>query len=165
MTQQENTYDHYCNLHRQFIDEYKTISANIAELYQLPKKFIEENAVAMDRYMAESSVPGAPDSSDGTMRGVKDFIYRIEDFKLQIMGLFFEHRGLIEKCTEYMKKVQEIKSSADATGAEEKLTALIPELTSLRFRLKCIEEKAGGMLTRLESVEGNWKNINEKMAA
>ena len=164
MTQQENTYDQYCNLHRQFVDEYKTISVNIAELYQLPKKFIEENAVAMDRYMAESAIPGAPDSSDGSVRSVKDFIYRIEDFKLQIMGLFFEHRGLIEKCTVYMKKVQEIKAS-DATGAEEKLTALIPELTSLRFGLKCIEEKAGGMISRLESVEGKWNIINEKIAA
>jgi len=165
MTQQEKAYEQYCNLHRQFMDEYKVISVHVAELYQMPKKFIEENAAAMDRYMAESSVPGSPDSSDGSVRGVKDFIYRIEDFKLQIMGLFFEHRALIEKCSVYMHKVQQLKFTRFNAETEQKFIELIPELTSLRFGLKCIEEKAGGMVGRLENVEGKWKIINKKMAA
>lgn len=165
MIQPEKPYEHYCNLHRQFMAEYKTISAHVAELYQMPKKFIEENASAMDRYMAECSVPGSPDSSDGSVRSVKEFIYRIEDFKLQIMGLFFEHRALIEKCTVYMQKVQELKMSPDTLDAEAKFTELIPELTTIRFGLKCIEEKAGGMISRLQSVEGKWNIINQSMAA
>ena len=165
MTQPEKPYEHYCNLHRQFIDEYKVISAHVAELYKMPRKFIEENASAMDRYMSESSVPGSPENSDSTTRGLTEFIYRIEDFKLQIMGLFFEHRSLIEKCTLYMQKVQELKAGESALEAEEKLTTLIPEITALRFGLKCIEEKAGGMISRLENVEGKWNMINGQMAA
>ena len=165
MTQQEKPYDQYCNLHRQFIDEYKVISSHVAELYQLPKKFIEENVAAMDRYMAESSMPGSPSDSDGSVRSVREFIYRIEDFKLQIMGLFFEHRALIEKCSVYMKKVQELRFSKFNADTEQKFVELMPELNSLRFGMKCIQEKAAGMASRLESVEGSWNKINERMAA
>lgn len=163
--QPEKSYEHYCNLHREFLDEYKAISARVAALYQMPKKFIEENAVAMDRYMADSSMPGSPDSSDNSVRNVRDFIYRIEDFKLQIMGVFFEHRGLIEKCMVYMKKVQELKANPEAAGTEAQYVALIPELASLRFGLKCVEEKAAGMISQLETIEGKWNSINEKIAA
>ena len=165
MTQQENTYDQYCKLHRQFFDEYKVISEHVAQLYQMPKRFIEENASAMDRYMAESSMPGLPADSDGSVRSVKEFIYRIEDFKLQIMGLFFEHRMLIEKCSTYMKKVQELRFAKFNPEIEKQFIDLIPELTALRFGLKCIQEKATGMAGRLETVEGSWSRINEKMVA
>ena len=165
MTQPEKPYEHYCNLHREFIEEYRTISTRVVGLYQLPKKFIEDNAVAMDRYMAESSVPGAPGSADESLRGLKEFIFRIEDFKQQIMGVFFEHRTMIEKSTDYMKKVQELKGHMFEQGNEEKFVELIPELTSLRFRLKCIEERASGMISQLESIEGKWNSINGKMAA
>jgi len=161
MMQPEKPYQQYCNQHQQFINEYRVISARVAELYQAPKKFIEENAMEMDRYMAESSVPGAPASFDSSVSSVKEFIYRIEDFKLQIMGLFFEHRGLIEKCTAYMQKVQSLKMQR---AAEEAYSELIPELTSLRFGLKCIEEKATGMIGRLESIEGKWNIISGKTA-
>ncbi len=163
--QPERPYEHYCNLHREFLDEYRTISARVAALYQMPKKFIEENAIAMDRYMSESSMPGSPDSSGDSVRSVRDFIYRIEDFKLQIMSVFFEHRSLIEKCMAYMKKVQDLKANPETAGTEEQYVALIPELASLRFALKCVEEKAGGMIGQLESIEGKWNNINGKIAA
>ena len=165
MIQTENSYAHYCNLHREFVDEYKTISTRVVALYQLPRKFIEENAIAMDRYMAESSVPGSPDGSDSTLRGLKDFIFRIEDFKQQIMGVFFEHRSLIERSTRYMMKVQELKGNIFEENNADKFVELIPELTSLRFGLKCIEEKACGMISKLEGIEGKWNSINEKMAA
>ncbi|HLP50783.1 MAG TPA: hypothetical protein VK154_07860 [Chitinophagales bacterium] len=165
MIQPERPYQQYCNLHTDFITEYKIISARVAELYKMPKRFIEENAVEMDRYMVESSMPGSPDNVNPAHSGVREFIYRIEDFKLQIMGLFFEHRMLIEKCTEYMQKVQLLKMESNDAYMEEKLVELIPELTTLRFKLKCIEEKATGMLSRLESVEGKWNAINGRVAA
>ena len=165
MIQPEKPYQQYCNLHRQFVDEYKSISGRVAELYKAPKQFIEENAMEMDRYMAESSMPGSPSSVDSTHIPVREFIYRIEDFKLQIMSLFFEHRGLIEKCTTYMQKVQQFKMQANEMEMEERLVSLIPELTSLRFGLKCIEEKAAGMISRLESIEGKWNSINGQQRA
>lgn len=165
MIQPEMPYNHYCSLHKQFIEEYKVISSRVADLYQAPRKFIEDNAMEMDRYMAESSVPGSPGDFNPTSFNLKEFIYRVEDFKLQIMSLFFEHRALIEKCTVYMQRVHELKASGNGPEVEHKLVELIPELTTLRFGLKCIEEKAGGMVSRLDSIEGNWNSINGKIAA
>lgn len=164
MIQPEKPYQQYCNLHQEFINEYKTVSVRIAELYKSPKRFIEDNASDMDRFMAESMIPGSPSDMNPGLAGVREFISRIEDFKLQVMGLFFEHRMLIEKCTEYMQKVQLFKAEADANYMEEQLVALIPELNALRFKLKCIEEKAGGMMSRLESVESKWNAISGKTA-
>lgn len=165
MIQPEKPYQHYSNLHKQFIDEYKTISLRVSELYKAPKQFIEENAMEMDRFMAESSIPGAPAPNNGATINIREFIYRIEDFKLQMMGLFFEHRALIEKCTAYMQKVHQLRSMGAETDVENKLVEFIPELTSLRFGLKCIEEKAAGMQSRLESIEGKWNIINGRIAA
>lgn len=165
MIQPEKPYQHYSNLHKQFIDEYKTISMHVSELYKAPKQFIEENAMEMDRFMAESGIPGAPSAHNGSTVNIKEFVYRIEDFKLQMMGLFFEHRALIEKCTAYMQRVHQLHGTGADSEAENKLVELIPELTSLRFGLKCIEEKAAGMQSRLESIEGKWNIINGRMAA
>jgi hypothetical protein len=151
-------------MHRQFVEEYKMISANIAELYKSPKRFIEDNASEMDRYMAESSMPGSPEQVDANHASVREFITRIEDFKLQIMSVFFEHRVLLEKCTTYMQTVQQFKMEANEIDVEEKLVTLIPELTSLRFNLKVIEEKAAGMSSRLASVEGKWNAIHGRAA-
>lgn len=164
MIQPEKPYQQYCNLHTGFINEYKVVSVRIAELYQSPKRFIEDNASEMDRYMAESSVPGSPQDVTPAHASVREFIYRIEDFKLQIMSLFFEHRMLIEKSTEYMQKVQLFKLEENEATMEEKLVELIPEISALRFKLKCIEEKAGGMMSRLETVESKWNAIAGKTA-
>ncbi len=81
------------------------------------------------------------------------------------MSLFFEHRGLIEKCTVYMQRVHELKAMGNSADVEQSLVALIPELTTLRFGLRCIEEKAAGMISRLESIEGKWNILNGKVAA
>lgn len=156
MIKQEKPYEQFNQLHHQFIDEYKTVSTHVTQLYQLPKQFIEQNAMEMDEYMNQSSIPGPPDSVDSSAIAVKEFIYRIEDFKLQIMSLFFEHRSLIEKCTVYMKKTHEMKANF---APDEKFSDLIPELTALRFGLKCIEEKAGSMAASLKNIESKWNNI------
>lgn len=160
MLQTENPQDRFMNLHLEFVEQFKSINSDMKTLYAMPHKFIEDNASAIDQFLATASIPGAPESFDRSVKGVKDFLYQIEDFKYQTMELFFEHRSYSDKCVEYLRRSQEIrKSNISGIKSTKMLNGLMEELTALRFGLTRLREKGGEMMIQLNAIQGRWQNI------
>ena len=109
MQQLKDTYQSYLNLHQNFNEEHKSISRQITDLYQLPKNFMEENEKAIQMCLSDRKPSDAPHHVELSYHGMRDFLFIVEDFKLQTMELFFEHRVHIDKCTIYVMKVAEIQ--------------------------------------------------------
>lgn len=159
MLQTENPQDRFMNLHIEFVEQFKSINSDMKRLYTMPHKFIEENASAIDQFLACACIPGAPESFDRSVKGVKDFVYQLEDFKYQTMELFFEHRAYSDKCAAYLKKSQELRKSSMGIKSTTMLNGLTEELIALRFGLNRIREKGSEMMIQLSAIEGKWKTI------
>ncbi len=159
MLQTENPQDRFMNLHIEFVEQFKSINSDMKTLYAMPHKFIEENASAIDQFLATASIPGAPESFDRSVKGVKDFVYQLEDFKHQTMELFFEHRAYSDKCAAYLKKSQELRKSSMGIKSTTMLNGLTEELIALRFGLNRIREKGSEMMIQLSAIQGKWKTI------
>ncbi len=159
MLQTENPQDRFMNLHIEFVEQFKSINSDMKTLYAMPHKFIEENASAIDQFLANESIPGAPESFDRSVKGVKDFVYQLEDFKYQTMELFFEHRAYSDKCAAYLKKSQELRKSSMGIKSTAMLNGLTEELIALRFGLNRIREKGSEMMIQLSAIQGKWKTI------
>jgi hypothetical protein len=166
MQQHKATYQNYLSLHQDFNEEHKSISRQITELYQLPKKFMEENEKAIQTCVAERHPDGTPHHVELSPIGIRDFLFIVEDFKLQTMELFFEHRVHIDKCTVYVMKVNELKAkgkAVDFSETQEEYVQLIPQLEELRSGLNRLLEKAIAMGSRLEAIEARWNKINSQV--
>lgn len=159
MLQTENPQDRFMNLHMEFVEQFKSINSDMKTLYAMPHKFIEENASAIDQFLANASIPGAPESFDRSVKGVKDFVYELEDFKCQTMELFFEHRAYSDKCATYLKKSQELRKSSMGIKSTAMINGLTEELIALRFGLNRIREKGSEMMIQLSAIQGKWKTI------
>jgi FtsZ-binding cell division protein ZapB len=165
MQQLKATYQHYLNLHQDFNEEHRNISRKITSLYQLPKKFIEENEKAIQSCLAEKQADGSPHHADLSPTGIRDFLFVMEDFKLQTMELFFEHRVHIDKCTVYVMRVNELKEKhqgKDISETKDEYVELIPQLEEMISGLNGLLEKAEAMAGRLETIEARWSRINSK---
>lgn len=165
MQQQKNTYQSYLNLHNEFNEKHKAISKQITDLYQLPKNFMEENEKEIQRCMSKQAQNGVPHHVELSYNGIRDFLFIVEDFKLQTMELFFEHRVHIDKCTVYVMKVAELqtKHKDEAIGKfADEYVDLIPQLNELLLGLETLLAKAEAMVTRLETIETRWERINSK---
>lgn len=164
MLQIENPANRLLQLHVQFVEECQQINNEMKALYAMPHKFVQENASAIDRFMSEVNIPGAPESFNRNFDGVKIFVFELEDFKQQTLQLFFEHRAHTDKCAEYLRKSQELRgqNNKDMCNCAEVSNELFEELNALRFNLKCIREKAGIMTNQLAKIEGKWNLLAEK---
>jgi hypothetical protein len=165
MQQLKETYQSYLSIHNDFNEEHRSISRQITDLYQLPKKFMEENEKAIQICVSENNSDGAPHHSELSPIGIRDFLFIIEDFKLQTMELFFEHRVHIDKCTMYVLKVNELRSKSqgeEPLERQDEYVQLIPQLGELRTGLSTLLEKAKAMANRLESIQTRWNRINSK---
>jgi hypothetical protein len=164
MQQPTGTYQNYLTLHQDFNEEHRSISRQITDLYQLPKKFMEQNEKAIQQRISESSVDGAPHHVELSPIGIRDFLFIVEDFKLQTMELFFEHRVHIDKCTLYVMKVNELKAKNIGSESEsrDQYVELIPQVEELRLGLSKLLEKAVVMAARLETIEARWNRINSQ---
>jgi hypothetical protein len=166
MQQHKGTYQHYLTLHQDFNEEHKSISRQITELYQLPKKFMEENEKAIQICISDRNPDGTPHHAELSPIGIRDFLFIVEDFKLQTMEMFFEHRVHIDKCTLYVMKVNELKAKSydrDPLESQEEYVLLIPQLEELRFGLNRLLDKAVSMASHLESIEARWNRINSQV--
>src|SRR5690554_6802618 len=119
MQQIKPTYQNYLALHNGFNEEHRQISKQITDLYQLPKDFMEENERAIHDCLSTRKPNDAPHHAESSYNGTRDFLFIVEDFKLQTMELFFEHRVHIDKCTIYVMKVAELKAQQKANGLSE----------------------------------------------
>ena len=165
MQQLKETYQQYLTLHQDFNEEHRNISRQITELYQLPKRFMETNEKAIQACVAERHPDGVPHHAELSPIGIRDFLFIVEDFKLQTMELFFEHRVHIDQCTIYVMKVNELKAQnqgKDISETNEAYVQLIPQVEELRFGLSKLLEKAVAMANQLETLETRWNRINSK---
>lgn len=165
MQQHKDTYQNYLSLHRNFNEEHRSVSRQITDLYQLPKKFMEENEKAIQSCMSERTPNGVPHHAELSHNGIRDFLFIVEDFKLQTMELFFEHRVHIDKCTIYVVKVADLQKKSDSrttSETEAEHVKLIPQLEELQLGLKTLLEKAEAMASRLEIIQARWDRINSK---
>ena len=164
MQQSENNTQRFFKMHLEFVEECKQINSEMRALYAMPHKFIEKNASAIDQYLEEAKIPGAPESFNRTLHGVREFVNPLEDFKYQTMQLFFEHRAHTDKCADYLQKSQELRAksldnSIDLSNGND---SLMDELSALRVGLNCIREKAGAMTSQLGDIEGKWSVITKQ---
>lgn len=164
MLQPENNTERFFKMHLEFVEECKLINREMKALYAMPHKFIERNASAIDQYMEEARIPGAPESFSRSLHGVREFVTQLEDFKHQTMQLFFEHRNHTDKCTDYLQKSQELRaknvdSIIDLSNGGD---SLMDELSALRLGLNSIREKASVMTSQLGDIEGKWIAITGK---
>jgi hypothetical protein len=165
MQQPKESYQNYLSLHHNFNEEHRNISRQITDLYQLPKKFMEENEKAIQICVAERSSDGVPHHAEMSPIGIRDFLFIVEDFKLQTMELFFEHRVHIDKCTVYVMKVNELKAKTngdDISEGKQEYIQLIPQLEDLISGLNCLLEKAMTMANRLKIIQNRWNSINSR---
>ncbi len=158
-----HTYHSYLSLQATFNQEYKVINRQIIELYQQPKKFIEENEKRIKAFIKNQPNEVIPGNAELSYKGLRDFGFELEDFKLQAMQLFFEHRSYIDKCTAFVLKINEMKAKYGdnppaACGVE--YIEFIPELHGLRMGVKDLHEKAHDMVKRLERIKERWNRIN-----
>jgi hypothetical protein len=157
--QQLDTYQRYLNLHQDFNQEHKIISKRITDMYQLPKRFMEQNEKAIQKCFSEKAQDGVPHHAELSPSSVRDFLFVVEDFKLQTMELFFEHRVHIDKCTSYIMKVSELQAKYEG---EEEFVKLVPQLDDLRTGLKDLLTKAEVMVVNLDQIEKRWERISSK---
>lgn len=160
--QQLDTYNQYLSLHQTFNEEHRTISRQITDLYLLPKKFMEENEKAIQLCLKNRKQETVPHHAELSPFGIRDFLFTVEDFKLQTMELFFEHRLHIDKCTVYVLKVTELQDkfrSKNTPEYEEEFVKLIPQVEELRAGLNNLLVKAKQMAKQLEVIQLRWNKI------
>jgi hypothetical protein len=155
MLQPKDSYKNYLSLHNEFSEEHRILNKEIIELYVLPKIFIEENESAIRTFVENNSQVDIPGTAELSFRGIRDFLYKVENFKLQTMELFFEHKAYIDSCSEYVKSVAESRQGESSKNYME----LIPKVNELRSQLKNLHERAITMAIRLEKIESRWANI------
>ena len=165
MLQTSNTpYSNYLQLQQSFNEDYKCINKQILALYQLPKKFIEQNEKNIKEFVKQKSQQNIPHHVELSVCGLRDFAFELEDFKLQTMQLFFEHRGYIDRCTAHMMKLSELKQksgSFDSSECTVDYLELIPELNGMSIGLKDIWLKARSMAVRLQKIKIRWERIKQ----
>ena len=159
--QQQKTYQSYISLHEEFNHEHRILSKRITDMYQLPKEFMEEHEKGIQNCLNGRVQDGAPHHSELSHNGIRDFLFIVEDFKLQTMELFFEHRVHIDKCTIYVMKVSELQNKHEKSPEyEEECIKLIPQLEELKQGLNNLLSKAEMMVENLEQIKTRWQKIN-----
>ncbi len=152
--------------HHNFVEAYKMINEYVAELYQLPKKLVEDAGSALDTFCSEDSKSATNIKVEKSCRVVIDFMDQLDEFTLQTIQLFNEHKQHVDATRIYIRNVYAIqaKSGLDNTSKEmQTYNELALELNKLLEGLREIKVKADEMIGRLEKLELRWENIKVKM--
>ena len=162
MIKPSQQFDDYTTLHSNFAEYYVVINKYIMELYSMPRKFIVETGPVLDRFLREHTVPDVPKSSDNSSMSVLQFISHLDDFTIDTVKLFTEHKTHIAACAGYLKRVTELQTiyGDDETAQYiHESISLTPELVSLHNGLVAIKAKADAMIMRLKKLELKWDGI------
>ena len=158
--------EHFKKMTMDFYEAYQMVNEYIADLYNLPKKFVEEAEPAMERYMREYGEPGAPRKNVVSYPDVVDFMEQLDDLTLETLYLFKQHKMHFDKSTVYMKKVtigeMGVQKTAAATATAQK-KQLISELSVLNAGLMDIKTKADEMVEKMERLEMKWFRLKKKI--
>ena len=163
----EGQYELYRCVQHDFNEAYKMINKYVADLYLLPKKFIDNTGPALDRYIQEYSFPEGNGRNTTSFNTVLEFINQLDDFTQGTMELFNEHKRHSDRSRAYLQKVAEINEKNMGKIISEyaiEYVELTPELNSLHSELKNLKNKADAMVDRLERLELRWESLRVKVA-
>lgn len=152
--------------HHNFIEAYKMINEYVAELYQLPKKLVEDAGNVLDTFCCEDSKPSASIKVERSCRVVIDFMDQLDDFTVNTIQLFNEHKKHVDETRKYIRKVSALQTKykeSNSINVIEECNHLTEELNNLLKGLRLIKEKADEMVSRLEKLELRWESIKVKM--
>jgi hypothetical protein len=162
MNKPSQQFEYYSSLHNDFTEYYTVINRYIMELYSLPRKFIVETGPVLDRFLREHTIPGVPKSTDDSSMTVLQFISHLDDFTMDTIRLFTEHKTHVAACSDYLKKVTRLQASCGEDETEQYMLEsinLTPELFNLHKGLIDIKAKADAMIMRLKKLEMKWDGI------
>lgn len=159
-------FEQYNLSHHNFIEAYKMINQYVAELYQLPKKLVEDAGQALDTFCCEESGTNTNFKVENTCEVIIDFMDQVDEFTVHTIRLFNEHKKHVDETKNYIRKVSALKAKYRNGNSPKELkeyNQLAPELNNLLEELKKIKGKADDMVVRLEKLEFRWENIKVEM--
>ncbi len=163
----EGQYEYYRCVQHDFNESYKIVNKYVADLYLLPKKFIDNTGPVLDRFIKNYSF-GESTTGVSQFESVVDFIDQLDDFTGKTMELFNEHKSHNDRSKEYLKKVSELSEKNSGRIISEyavDFIELTPELVKLNNDLKKIKDHADRMVTKLSNLEMRWENIRTEVRA
>ncbi len=157
-------FEYYKALHAEFNEMCPVANQYVIELYARPRKFILETGPMLDRFIREQSMPGTPGSRGFPADHVMDFIGLVDDFTLETIALFNEHKSHVDDCKNYMEKTRKLDINfAHLDYAENDYRRLTLEVLELHNGLIKIKDRADEMIKRLNALEERWDNIKLKI--
>ena len=159
-------FENYNLSHHNFIEAYKMINEYVAELYQLPKRLVEDAGEALDNFFYADSKPQTSFKMKKSCMVVIDFMDQLDEFTLNTIELFNQHKKHVDATRSYIRKVSALQTKYKALSVpmiKEEYIELIKDLDHLLKDLRLIKEKADNMISRLEKLELHWEDIKIKM--
>ena len=156
--------EYYRSLHTEFSEMCPVVNQYVIKLYARPRKFILETGPMLDQFIREQSMPGTPGSRSFPADAMMEFIGFVDDFTIETIELFNEHKSHVNDCKNYMKKTSELQAGEDgkyATMAD--YAQLTLEVIGLNKGLTRIKEKADKIIQRLDALETTWNIIKLKI--
>lgn len=164
----EGQFEYYCCVQHDFSEACRMVDSYVRDLYVLPKKFVENTAPAINRYIKEYSFPEGEARNTTPFYAVLDFIEQLDDFTENTQNLYNEHKMHTERSKTYLRKVKRLSQKAAgkpvSTYAAD-FIELTPELSDLNKGLKRIKQQADEMVDMLEQLELRWDSLRVKVRA
>lgn len=163
----EGQYEYYRCVQHDFNESYKIVNKYVADLYLLPKKFIDNTGPVLDRFIKNYSF-GENGPGISSFESVVDFIDQLDEFTGKTMELFNEHKLHNDRSKQYLKKVSELNEKNSGRIISEyavDFIELTPELVKLNNDLKKIKDHADRMVNKLSKLEMRWEDIRAEVRA
>jgi hypothetical protein len=144
----------------------ENVSRHFEEIYPLPKKFIEQTAPAVDKYLREFSNPSTHNGNYFVFQAIMGFMQQFDDFALMTNKLFTDYKTNLDEYKAYNLRLSGLnKKNEDAMSNEsaQKFEELTPELMELSNRMKAVKERSEEMVKRLEKIETRWNKIKTRL--
>jgi uncharacterized protein YlzI (FlbEa/FlbD family) len=164
----EGQYEYYRCMQHDFNEAYKLVNRYVADIYMLPKKFVEDTGPTLDNYIKGYSFPAEGDRGNSSFQNVVDFIEQLDEFSENTLKLYNEHKMHADRSKSYLRRIEELNQKNSGKIVSEfaiDYIELTPELTQLHKGLKQIKEKADEMVDKLERLELRWERLRVKVSA
>lgn len=149
------------------LDEvYQTVTRHMQEVYPLPKKFIEQTAPVVDKYLKDFSNPGAGNNNYFVFQAIMAFMQQFDDFALMTNQIFTDFRVNSDNYKNYLERLRQLTEQNVTDMSNEpanNLDQLAPELMELSNRLKEVKDRSDEMVRKLEKMEDRWNKIRTRM--
>lgn len=145
---------------------YQDVTTRLEEIYPLPKKFIEQTAPAVDKYLKEFSKPSTGNDNYFVFQAIMGFMQQFDDFALMTNKIFTDYKVSADNYKEHEQRIIQLlqENTEDMVNESAKsYQELTPELIELSNRLKSVKERSEEMVKRLERIETRWNKIKSRI--